>query len=57
MAELTALKILTNYFNQGDGKRALREFAAELKELTDDEKRDLALGVCQITGDTLIGSK
>lgn len=53
MPELTALKILANYFNEGDGKRPLKAFAEEMKALSDDEKRDLALGVCEITGDTL----
>jgi len=47
--------ILSGYFNQGDGKRSLPEFRDELKALTDDEKRELALGVCAITGDTLKG--
>lgn len=53
MAELTALKLLANYFNEGDGKRPLKAFAEEIKALSDDEKTELALGVCEITGDTL----
>lgn len=53
MAEKTAVAILAGYFNQGDGKRPLRDFQAEVKELSPEEKRDLALGVCEITGDTL----
>lgn len=53
MAEVTVLKALANYFNQGDGKRSLREFQAEIKAMTDAEKLDLARGVVAITGDTL----
>lgn len=49
----SAIKILAEYFNQGDGERPLREFAAEVRALSKDEKRELALGVCEITGDTL----
>jgi uncharacterized radical SAM superfamily protein len=47
------IAILAGYFNQGDGKRPLPDFRDELKELSDDEKTALALGVCAITGDTL----
>lgn len=53
MAELTALKILTNYFNVGDGKRPLKDWSEEIKALSDPEKKDLTVGVCAITGDTL----
>jgi hypothetical protein len=53
MAEKTAVKILSEYFNEGEAKKPLREFAAEIKALSDDEKRELSLGVCAITGDTL----
>lgn len=53
MAEMTSIKILANYFNTGDGKRPLKDFGQELKALTEEEKNDLALGVCAITGDTL----
>lgn len=49
--------ILAGYFNQGDGKVSIRAFAEELKALNDDEKRELALGVCAITGDELDESK
>ena len=45
--------ILAGYFNAGGGKRSLSEFQAELKALTTDEKRELAEGVCAITGDTI----
>lgn len=53
MAAKSVITILAGYFNQGDGKRPLTEFQAELKELSSDEKMDLALGVCEITGDTV----
>lgn len=53
MAEKGTVAILSGYFNQGDGKRSLPVFRDELKDLTDAEKRELALGVCAITGDTL----
>ena len=53
MAEKGTVAILSGYFNQGDGKRPLTAFRDELKELSDEEKRELALGVCEITGDTL----
>lgn len=53
MAEKGHTAILSGYFNQGDGKRPLTAFRDELKELSDDEKVELALGVCEITGDTL----
>lgn len=55
MAEVTAVKALNEYFNKGENKKPLREFADEIKKLSDDEKRELALGVCEITGDTLKG--
>lgn len=53
MATKGVTAILAGYFNQGDGKRALSEFQAELKALTTEEKRELAEGVCRITGDTI----
>lgn len=53
MAEKGHTAILSGYFNQGDGKRPLTVFRDELKALSDDEKRELALGVCALTGDTL----
>lgn len=46
-------KILASYFNVGEGKRSLAAFAAEIKALSDAEKRELAQGVCAITGDTI----
>jgi hypothetical protein len=53
MAEKTITAILSGYFNQGDGWRAMTAWAHELKALTDEQKRDLAEGVCAITGDTI----
>lgn len=55
MAAKSIASILAGYFNKGDGKRSLTEFANELKALTDQEKIDLAKGVCEITGDTIKG--
>lgn len=53
MAQKTIVSVLAGYFNSGDGKRPLSEFQVEMKALTVEEKRELALGVCEITGDTL----
>lgn len=53
MAQTTVLKALAGYYNVGEGKKSLRDFSAEIKELTDAEKRELAEGVVAITGDTL----
>lgn len=53
MAEKGVVAILSGFFNQGEGKRPLTDFREELKALTDGEKRELALGVTAITGDTL----
>ena len=53
MAAKTVLKILTDYFNEGAGKRSVRDWGAEIKALSADEKRELAEGVCAITGDTI----
>lgn len=53
MAAKGITSILSGYFNQGDGKRSLTDFRAELAALTDAEKRQLAEGVCAVTGDTI----
>lgn len=53
MAQKTVLKTLTDYFNEGDGKRPLVDWAEEVRALKTDEKRELAEGVCAITDDTL----
>lgn len=51
--QTTVLKALAGYFNTGEGKKSLKEFSEEMKALTPEEKRELAEGVCAITGDTL----
>lgn len=54
MAEKTAVAILNGYFNKGQSnEKPLREFNEELKALSPEEKKELAEGVCAITGDTL----
>lgn len=53
MAEKTVLKTLTDYFNEGEGKRPLKDWSEEVKALSSDGKRELAEGVAAITGDTL----
>lgn len=56
MAAKSAVVILAGYFN-GDktlpSYKPLREFAAEVRALSDADKTELAEGVCAITGDTL----
>lgn len=56
MAQTTVLKALAGYFNTGENKKSLAEFSAELKQLTAEEKLELAQGVVAITGDTLTGT-
>lgn len=51
---VTAVKALNNYFNTGENKKPLREFAEEIKRLNDAEKTELATLVCNVTGDTLV---
>lgn len=53
MATKTVIAILTGYFNTGEGKRPSAEWLTEVKALTPEEKRELAQGVCDITGDTI----
>lgn len=66
MAKIGITKALSQFFNVDGGtgslhpdtfgkssKRTLPEFRDELKALTDDEKRELALMACAATGDTL----
>lgn len=54
MVAKTDLKVLTEYFNEGDGKRPLADWAKEVRALSPDEKTTLAQGVREITGDTAI---
>lgn len=56
MAAKGIATILSSYFN-GDKSKTIREFAEELKALTDAEKLELAEGVCAITGDTIAVKK
>lgn len=53
MPAKTITAILTGYFNQGEGKRALSAWRDELAQLSPEEKQELAEGVCAITGDTV----
>lgn len=53
MAAKSIPQILAGYFNEGEGKRSATDFLKELKALSDAEKRELAEGVCAITGDTI----
>lgn len=53
----TVLKAIAGYFNDGEGKRPLREFQMELKALSDAEKLELARGVTAITGDELVDAQ
>lgn len=60
MAQTTPLKAITSYFNKdenGKSIKPLREFAAEMKELTDADKVELVTGICAITGDELVAAK
>lgn len=49
----TITAILSGYFNVGEGKRGLVAWRDELSALSAEEKNELALGVCAITGDTI----
>lgn len=53
MATVTVTKALNSYFNSGDGKRTSQEFLKELRELSPEEKQELAEEVVKVTGDTL----
>jgi hypothetical protein len=50
----TVLKAISDYFNQGDGKRPLSDFSKEIKALSPEEKAELAQGACDVMGWTLI---
>lgn len=39
---ITPLKALTEFFQDGDGKRPMRDWAAEVKALSPAEKTELA---------------
>lgn len=53
MAIKTISQLISGYFNTGEGKRPASEFLQELKALSVEEKRELAEGICAITGDTI----
>jgi hypothetical protein len=53
MAAKSMLKILTEYFNVEPHKVPMKAWSDEMKALSPDEKRELAEGVCVITGDTI----
>lgn len=53
MATISVTKALTNFFNVDPVKLPAKEWVAELRKLTPDDKAELAQGVCAITGDTL----
>lgn len=51
MVKMTAVKILASYFNSDpETKKPLREFAEELKALSDTEKRELASLAAPLVG-------
>lgn len=54
MAAKSSIKILTDFFNQGDGKRPTREWGEELKAFTKEERDAFASEVAAVTGDTLL---
>lgn len=51
--EKTVTGILTAFFNVGDGKRSSIEWLSELKQMSIEEKRELADAICAFTGDTI----
>ncbi len=51
--QTTPLKALANYFNTGENKKPLREFAAEVKQLTEAEKKELGTLAAAAMGDTI----
>ena len=53
MAKTTVTKALTGYFNVEPRKVPAQEWLKELKALSSEEKRELAMGVVAITGDEL----
>jgi hypothetical protein len=47
---ITPLKALTEFFQDGDGKRPMRDWAAEVKALSPAEKTELATGAAAALG-------
>lgn len=54
--QTTPLKAIAGYFNEkgSPSYKPLKDFAAEVRALTDADKQELAEGICAITGDTLV---
>lgn len=50
MEKITPLKALSTYFNTGENKKPLRDFAAEIKALSETEKAELATGAAKALG-------
>lgn len=53
MEKKTVTTALNSFFNTGEGKRTATAFLAELKELSTEEKRELAEAACEASGWTL----
>lgn len=53
METTTSLKALANYFNTGANKKPLREFAAEVKALSDEEKAEMGMLAAAAMGQEL----
>jgi hypothetical protein len=53
MEKTSTLKALANYFNVGENKKPLREFAAEVKALSDEEKAELGELAAAAMGQTI----
>jgi hypothetical protein len=54
METITALKALIDYFNEGAGKRPMKDWAAEVKALTPAEKQELAAGAAKALSKQLV---
>jgi len=54
METISALKALTDYFNTGEGKRPMKEWSAEIKALSPEEKQELAEGATLALGKQLV---
>lgn len=53
MAQITMLKALSEFFNTGASRKPLKDFAAELKELSDSDKLELATLAAAEMGHTI----
>ncbi len=52
MEKISPVKALNDYFNTGDNKKPLADFAKEVKALNPDEKAELAEGAANAMGKT-----